>query len=80
MWCSNPWPNGRSAGTLGKVVQPIEHHAQMFLILNINYIYVYTFFCKIKNIIVSGRTSTTDRVYSPSTTRCSWLLQALGHF
>jgi hypothetical protein len=52
----------------------------MFLILNINYIYVYMFFCKIKNIIVSSRTSTTGRGYNPSTTRHSWLLQALGRF
>jgi hypothetical protein len=29
---------------------------------------------------VSGRTSTTSRGYSPSTTRRSWLLQALGRF
>jgi hypothetical protein len=26
--------------------EPVEHHGQMFLILNINYIYVYTFFVK----------------------------------
>jgi hypothetical protein len=52
----------------------------MFLILNINYIYVYTFFCKIKNIIVLGRPSTTSRGYSPSTTRYSCLLQVLGRF
>jgi hypothetical protein len=32
--------------TLSEVVLPIEHHAQMFLILNINCIYVYTFFVK----------------------------------
>jgi hypothetical protein len=29
---------------------------------------------------VSGRASTTGRGYRPSTTRRSWLLQALGHF
>jgi hypothetical protein len=29
---------------------------------------------------VSGRTSTTARGYSPSTTRRSWLLQILGCF
>jgi hypothetical protein len=29
---------------------------------------------------VSGRTSTTGRDYSPSTTQCSWLLQALSRF
>jgi hypothetical protein len=29
---------------------------------------------------MSGRASTTGRGYSPSTTRRSWLLQALGHF
>jgi hypothetical protein len=52
----------------------------MFLILNINCIYVYTFFCKIKNIIVSGRASTMGRGYNPSTVRRFWLLQALGRF
>jgi hypothetical protein len=30
--------------TLGEAIQPVEHYAQFFLILNINYIYVYTFF------------------------------------
>jgi hypothetical protein len=29
---------------------------------------------------VSGRASTTGRGYNPSTTRRSWLLQALGRF
>jgi hypothetical protein len=29
---------------------------------------------------VSGRTVTTDRVYNPSTSQRSWLLQALGRF
>jgi hypothetical protein len=29
---------------------------------------------------MSGWTSTTGRDYSPSTARCSWLLQALGRF
>jgi hypothetical protein len=29
---------------------------------------------------VSGRASTTGRGYSPSTARCSWLLQVLGRF
>jgi hypothetical protein len=29
---------------------------------------------------MSGRASTTGRGYSPSTTRLSWLLQALGRF
>jgi hypothetical protein len=29
---------------------------------------------------MSGRASTTDRGYSPSTARRSWLLQALDHF
>jgi hypothetical protein len=29
---------------------------------------------------VSGRASTTDRGYSPGTTKLSWLLQALGRF
>jgi hypothetical protein len=48
--------------------------------LNINCIYVYTFFCKIKKIIVSGRANTTGRGYSPSTARRSLLLQALGRF
>jgi hypothetical protein len=38
------------------------------------------FFCKIKNIIVSGRASTTGRDYIPSTARRSWLLQVLGRF
>jgi hypothetical protein len=57
-----------------------EHHAQIFLILNINCIYVYTFFCKVKNIIVSCWVSTTGRGYDPSTARRSWLLQALGRF
>jgi hypothetical protein len=37
------------------------------------------FFCKIKKI-VSGRTSTTGRGYSPSMTWRSWLLQALDRF
>jgi hypothetical protein len=32
--------------TLGEAVKPVEHHAQIFLILNINCIYVYTFFVK----------------------------------
>jgi hypothetical protein len=41
---------------------------------------MYIRFCKIKNIIVSGRTSTTGRGYSPSTARRSWLLQTLGPF
>ena len=35
---------------------------------------MYIRFFKIKNIIVSGRG------YNPSTTRRSWLLQALGRF
>jgi hypothetical protein len=39
----------------------------VFLILNINCTYVYTFFCKIKNIIVSGWARTTGRGYNPST-------------
>jgi hypothetical protein len=29
---------------------------------------------------MSGRASNTGRGYNPSTTRRSWLLQALGHF
>jgi hypothetical protein len=29
---------------------------------------------------VSGRASTTDRGYNPSTARCSWLLQTLDRF
>jgi hypothetical protein len=33
--------------TLGKVVQPVEHHVKVFIILNINYTYIYDF-CKIK--------------------------------
>jgi hypothetical protein len=33
-----------------------------------------------KNIIVSGQASTTGRGYNLSTTRRSWLLQALGCF
>jgi hypothetical protein len=37
-------------------------------------------FFKIKNIIVSGRASTTGRGYSLSTARRSWHLQALGCF
>jgi hypothetical protein len=65
---------------LGKAVKPVEHHAQIFLILNINYIYMYIRFCKIKNIIVTDRTSTTGQGYSPSTARRSWPLQALGRF
>jgi hypothetical protein len=38
------------------------------------------FFCKIKDIIVSGQTNTTGRGYSPNTTQRSWFLQALYHF
>jgi hypothetical protein len=57
--------------TLGEAVLPIEHHAQVFLIFNINYTYVYMIFCKIKiNIIVLGRASTTGQGYGPNTTRC----------
>ena len=37
-------------------------------------------FCKIKNIIVSGRASTMARGYNPSTGRRYWFLQALGRF
>jgi hypothetical protein len=48
--------------------------------MNYIYIYVYTFFCKIKNINVSGRASTMARGYNPSTGRRYWLLQALGRF
>jgi hypothetical protein len=41
---------------------------------------MYIFFCKIKNIIVSGRTNTTGRGYNPITARHSWLLQELCRF
>jgi hypothetical protein len=41
---------------------------------------MYICFFKIKNIIVSGRTSTTCRGYNSSTAQRSWLLQALGRF
>jgi hypothetical protein len=50
-------------------------------VFNIEYkLYIYIPFYKIKNIIVSGRVSTTGRGYSPSTARRCWLLQALGRF
>jgi hypothetical protein len=57
--------------TLSEDIYPIEHHGPLFLILNINYTYVYTSFVKEKNIIVPGRISTTGRGYGPSTTRQS---------
>jgi hypothetical protein len=36
------------SGHLVKSVEPVEHHAQTFLILNINCTYVYTIFVNIK--------------------------------
>jgi hypothetical protein len=42
--------------TLGESVQPVEHHAQVFIILNINCTYIYIwFFCKIKIISCQAR-------------------------
>jgi hypothetical protein len=32
--------------TMGEAILPVEHYTQMFLILNINCIYVYMFFVK----------------------------------
>jgi hypothetical protein len=46
-WGLNPCPiMEERQETLGKAVYPVEYHTQMFLILNINCLYVYMFFVK----------------------------------
>jgi hypothetical protein len=43
-----PTPNGRRVEDIGQSCLPVEHHAQVFIILNINCTYLYMIFCKIK--------------------------------
>jgi hypothetical protein len=68
---SNPGYDGRRAGDTGR--SRLTSRTSCSSVFNIEYkLYICTYiFCKIKNIIVSGRASTTSRGYDPSMARRS---------